>query len=135
MQELLLANDLFADWSGKRVTIRKGHREIKPGQELQFISTDPVPFEMDAPEVRDFLSRFPPDNACFLNRDGGYYMAVTVMVESVTYTTTRFADMRDIISDGFTDRLNMLLCMQRFYPDLEMDDEITIVRFEVVGLE
>ena len=35
----------------------------------------------------------------------------------------------DIINDGFKDRMDLLRGLQRFYPDIRGDTEVTVIKF------
>lgn len=101
MQQLKLANDLFASVQNhtKRMTIRKGRRDIQLGW-LEIESTDPV-------------------DGAFLNHP--------VRVDRVTYTHVGSLCDRDAKEDGFESVQDLIDKMQRFYPGLDAGTEITLV--------
>jgi hypothetical protein len=117
-ETMLLANDLFPPLTTgeKTITIRKGIRAIAPGP-MSFRSTDPVAFEnANKPNVKYV------DDALYLQ------MAVTVtevrykLFNAITDEEARLDMARDVedLYDG----------MKRFYPDLELDDPVTLIFFD-----
>ena len=52
-----------------------------------------------------------------------------VTVHSVEYC--RVIDVRtdDIVNDGFKNHLDMIKGLQRFYPDIKADSEVTVIKF------
>ncbi len=100
MQQLKLATDLFDDLvtGRKYMTIRKGRRDIQLG-ELEFESVGEV---------------------------GGGLKKV-VRVHRVAYTLVGGLCDREAKEDGFQSVHDLILGMQRFYPDLDENTEITLV--------
>jgi hypothetical protein len=127
MQELKLANDLFENWDRKRITIRRGIRQLMPGELLMFISTDPVSKE----KARDWFSAWKVSGGNILEIGGKLHLAMPVYILSTTFAILHSMDERDIIADGFRDHEDMFEQMKRFYPDLSWADKITIVKFEL----
>lgn len=54
----------------------------------------------------------------------------TVEVITVYYTHLENVDMEDLKNDGFIDHRDMWEKMQRFYPDIGLNDEVTVVKFK-----
>lgn len=52
-----------------------------------------------------------------------------VDVEMVYYTRLENVNTEDLENDGFKDHHDMWKKMQRFYPDIRLDDEVTVVKF------
>lgn len=133
-QILLLSNDLFQgfvrDGGDKRTTIRKGRRDIKL-EGLTFLSTEPV----NGAESDWYLAACPTgflvDGKCHPNNDNLVYLAQTVDVKAVTYI--RVYDMTDLDAqaDGFNTVEDLFEGMRRYYPDLDWEDELTIIEFEL----
>jgi hypothetical protein len=98
-QSLKLAPDIFDQLQAeeKRVTIRKGRRDIQLG-------------------ILDFV--------CTSGTRGA-----TVNVTSVEYTSLVMVTQDDLVSDGFKNIAELYDTMKRFYPDITLKDEVTIIRF------
>ena len=101
-QELLLANDLFPalKLGGKRVTIRKGRRDIQLGK-LVFSPTTPD-------------KKIKP---------------VKVNVTEVRYKRLQDVTNDEAKCDGFWDASHMYSGMKKYYPDLKRTDEVTFIIF------
>lgn len=52
-----------------------------------------------------------------------------VEVSTVYYTRLENVNSEDLENDGFKDHLGMWEQMKRFYPDIQMEDEVTVVKF------
>lgn len=52
-----------------------------------------------------------------------------VDVVMVYYTRLENVNTEDLENDGFKDHHDMWVKMQRFYPDIGLDDEVTVVKF------
>jgi hypothetical protein len=103
-QQLLLANDLFPALKngGKRVTIRKGRRDIQLGKLL---------FSPTIPDKK--------------------LKGVKVNVIEVRYKRIRDVTEDEAKGDGFWDSEDMYQGMKRFYPDLKRTDEVTFIIFTI----
>jgi hypothetical protein len=55
----------------------------------------------------------------------------TVLVKRVVYCKLKDVPMEFVINDGFTDHLDMEHQMKKFYPDIDLDTECTVVEFEM----
>ncbi len=101
MQQLKLANDLFAKvvTHEKRMTIRKGRRDIQLGW-----------LELETTELVE---------GSFLNHP--------VRVSRVVYTHVGSLCDRDAKEDGFEGVADLIDKMQRFYPGLDAGTEVTLV--------
>ncbi len=101
MQQLKLANDLFGFvlTHQKYMTIRKGRRDIQLG-ELEFESTDGV---------------------------DGKFLKTVVKVHRISYTLVGSLCDREAKEDGFKSVQDLIDKMQRFYPGLDADTEVTLV--------
>ena len=53
-----------------------------------------------------------------------------VNVSSVEYCALEDVPNEDVWNDGFEDQIDMYHGMKQFYPDIEMNTEVTIVRFD-----
>jgi hypothetical protein len=99
MQSLLLAEHVYDQLeTGKRVTIRKGRRDIFLGP-LAFASTN-------------------NNRTQIVEVDMVYYCKLKLVLPS------------DYINDGFNDIDHMFQEMKKFYPDISMDSEVSVVRFK-----
>ena len=100
-QALLLADDLFPSLleGGKRVTIRRGDRDIKLGKLLFAGATDgTLLHEVEVVEVR--------------------HIRVSGVSEEIAQ------------ADGFANWVDFYNGMKRYYPDLDVSEECTIIYFE-----
>lgn len=52
-----------------------------------------------------------------------------VEVTAVYYSQLSHVNTDDLENDGFTDPQDMWAKMKRFYPDILMEDEVTVVKF------
>ncbi|HLV42051.1 MAG TPA: ASCH domain-containing protein [Brumimicrobium sp.] len=52
-----------------------------------------------------------------------------VEVITVYYTRLENVNTQDLENDGFKDHQDMWKQMQRFYPGIELEDEVTVVKF------
>lgn len=52
-----------------------------------------------------------------------------VEVITVYYTRLKNVNAEDLKNDGFKDHLDMWEKMKRFYPDILLEDEVTVVKF------
>lgn len=52
-----------------------------------------------------------------------------VNVDSVQYCLLAGVDIKDVKNDGFEDHFDMLRQMKRFYHDITLESEVTVVRF------
>jgi len=107
-QTLKLANELFEDLRGgiKKCTVRAGKRDVSLGP-LIFESTDPV-----------------DDDSVFLFQE--------VNITEVRYTTLKYLSDEVAQMDGAADAVELLGSLRNFYPDLDLNDEITIIIFNEV---
>lgn len=126
-QELMLANHLFDSWDGKRITIRRGIRRIVPGEQLVFVSTEPV----DTITAGDWIKNWDWTGGSVQERGGNLYLTMPVYVMSVTYVILHDIDEADLVADGFRDAEEMFNQMKQFYPDLSWADKMTIVKFQL----
>lgn len=126
-QTLLMANDLFegfTDGYNKRVTVRRGRRDIQLDR-LTFISTQPC----DGAEAGWYVDA---SGTGFIHQvDGEPHLAETVNVTCVMYKRMNEITDEEAQLDGFDDADHMFELMQRFYPDLGWNDEMTFVFFEL----
>lgn len=53
-----------------------------------------------------------------------------VDVVMVSYTRLENVNSEDLENDGFKNHQDMWEKMQRFYPDIGLEDEVTVVKFE-----
>lgn len=53
----------------------------------------------------------------------------TVNVQTVYYTQLKNVNLEDLKNDGFKDHQDMWQKIKRFYPDIELEDEVTVVKF------
>lgn len=102
IQELKLANNLFAGLhdGGKRVTIRRGRRDIQLGA-LVF---SPVAADGTKP--------------------------VRVEVTEVRYKRLKSVTNKEAQSDGFLDAKDMRKGMKKYYPGLKVAETVTFIIFE-----
>jgi len=56
----------------------------------------------------------------------------TVEVTSVYFADLKNVKMEDLENDGFKDHQDMWEQMQRFYPDIGLEDEVTVVKFKKI---
>jgi hypothetical protein len=54
-----------------------------------------------------------------------------VEVITVYYTRLKQVNTEDLKNDGFRDHLDMWEQMKRFYPDIQLEDEVTVVKFKM----
>ncbi|PKR81922.1 hypothetical protein CW751_00880 [Brumimicrobium salinarum] len=52
-----------------------------------------------------------------------------VDVVTVYYSRLENVNIEDLENDGFKDHHDMWKKMQRFYPDITLEDEVTVIRF------
>lgn len=52
-----------------------------------------------------------------------------VIVKMVYFCLLKNVMMTDVLNDGFTDHNNMCQKMKRFYPDITLDTEVTVIKF------
>ncbi|MEA3249611.1 MAG: ASCH domain-containing protein [Patescibacteria group bacterium] len=104
LQALLIAPDPLmreaVEDGRKRITLREGHRDYRPGPVMLCCQIEPWCVMADIIEVRHC-------RLCDLTRE-------------------------ELEADGFIDQWQMLKQMHRFYPDLDWDSPVTIVRWENV---
>lgn len=122
VQQLRLANDLFPLFHGrvKKVTFRKGRRDIKLGS-LAFVSTDPV--DPDDLEWDIFTSMYDD------KLQSHFYMLQFVKVMRVEYMLAGDISEQAAQDDGFSSAELLIKGMRRFYPDFDADTEVTYIRF------
>ncbi len=117
LSELKLANDLFPAMAegGKRVTCRLGRRDVPLGH-FVFVSTDPVQ------DVSDGVGSY---------QDGGEtFLCCLVVVTEVRYKRLVDVTNGEAKADGFKSARSMLVGLRRFYPDIHLGSEVTLVYFQ-----
>lgn len=109
MQKLLLAKEHFGPVKAlrKRVTIRKGFRDVKPGT-LLFQTPDPEPD--GSPNDSDFEE-------------------VEVVVERVVFTWAGELTDKEAQQDGFKNLADLIEGMKHYYPDFSAASEVTLIYF------
>lgn len=55
-----------------------------------------------------------------------------VEVGLVYYAPLRNVLLEDYVNDGFKDKTDMLTGLRKFYPDINMETEMTVVRFKLI---
>ena len=53
-----------------------------------------------------------------------------VNVDEVYYSLLKDVKLEDVINDSFKDHDDMVEQMKRFYPDITLDTEVTVIKFE-----
>jgi hypothetical protein len=54
------------------------------------------------------------------------------IVESLKHTTLLHMDFQILSQQGFKNMFNTLMILRRFYPDINMNSEITVVEYRVL---
>jgi len=105
-QTLLLADDLFPSLEdgGKRITIRRGYRDIRLGK-LTFEGA----------------------------KDKGLQCEVEVV--EVSHVRVSGVSEAECQADGFDNWVAFYQGMKKYYPDLDVAEECTLIYFENYGLE
>ncbi len=103
MQEMKLASHLmpFVPLGIKQMTIRKGARQITVGDGLTFVNAED------------------PDDTCEVFVVGAELRQLKMVPDSVAQ------------EDGFEHMPDLYEGLKKFYPDITLEDIVTIVRFTV----
>jgi len=57
---------------------------------------------------------------------------LTVSVKEVYYCQLKDVNLEDVLNDGFKNHQDMAEKMERFYPDITLDTEVTVVKFDQI---
>jgi len=57
---------------------------------------------------------------------------LTVSVKEVYYCQLKDVNLEDVLNDGFKNHQDMAEKMKRFYPDITLDTEVTVVKFDQI---
>lgn len=98
----------------KKITIREGIRDYKPGQRVVLCYCPTIQRE----EVLDIGVQ--------------YGWAVMARITEVSISALRNADIQDLKDDGMESVEDAVNCLQDFYPDITEDSPVTVIRWELI---